>query len=256
MAIFGRKKVAGSDGGSGAGGEGDSATNPKNLPGHQAVLRHLREKERSEPGVREQLAGRILFDFIYDLMKDDRGVRIENMLAALASVGGQECLAPIIEAASPDATAEQMGLTVVRGNDGRLFFFGDPPNRLLIESPDSLISLAFGTAQALGAPVTMDMIRDEMRLVASRVGTPEFELLDLPAQHMVDRPSEWARVFRGKLAEPMDLYDVPPMRRASTIGNAIQRAMITAKDSADPMMCAQVVLKCATRTSKILIPAS
>lgn len=250
MALFGRKKVTATVGGTGG---NPPESDQKNHPGHQAVLRHLREQEKTEPGIREALAGRILFDFVCDLMKDERGVRIENLLAVLASVGGQECLAPIIEAAAPATTMEQLGLTVVKGNDGRMFFFGDAPNRLLVESADSLISLAFGTAQALGAAVTMDMIHDEMRLVASRAGSAEFELLDLPDAHMVDRPTEWARVFRRKLAAPMDLYDVPPMRRATTIGNAIQRAMMAAKDSSDPMINARIVLQCATRTAKVLI---
>jgi hypothetical protein len=247
MGLFGRKKVEPAGGGSGGGED------PKNEPGHQAVLRHLREKEKEEPGVRERLAGAILFDFSYDLMKDDRGVRIENLLAMLGSVGGQQCIAPIIHGARPNATAEEMGLTVIKGNDGRMYFFGDPPNRLLVESPDSLISLAFGAAQALGAPVTMEMILAEMKKVASRAGGPEFEVLDLPPQHMVDRPSEWARVFTSKILPPLDLYDVPPMRRAIAIGYTLQKAVDAGKGSLDPMISAQIVLQCATRTSKVFL---
>jgi hypothetical protein len=249
MGLFGRKKVPGPGDGSGGGGPDDQ----KDQPGHQAVLRHLAEKEKEEPGVRERLAGAILFDFAYELMKDERGVRIESLLAMLASVGGQQCIAPIIQAAPPGATAEQMGLTVIRGNDGRMYFFGDPPNRLLVESPDSLISLAFGAAQALGAPVTMEMIVEEMRTVAQRVGGPEFEALDLPREHMVDRPSEWARVFTPKILPPLDLYEVPPMRRAAAIGYTLQKGMDAGKGSLDPLLAAKIVLQCATRTSKILI---
>jgi hypothetical protein len=215
MGLFGRKKATPQGGGPIDGGE-----DQKSLPGHQAVLRHLREQEVTEPGIRERLAGAILFDYVYDLLKDERGVRIETLIAVLASVGGQECIAPIIETAPESTTMEQLGVTVVKGNDGRFYFFGDPPNRLLIESEDSLLSLAFGAAQALGAPVTMQMIVDEMKVVASRAGTPEFDALDLAPKHMVDRPAEWARVFRSKLAVPLDLYDVPPMRRATAIGYA------------------------------------
>ena len=130
--MFGRKKVA-----AGGGGSGSRIDEQKNQPGHQAVLRHLREKEREEPGIRERLAGSILFDFVYDVLKDERGVNIDILLAVLASVGGQECIAPVIDAAPADATMEQLGLTVIKGNDGRLYFFGDAPNRLLIESRDS-----------------------------------------------------------------------------------------------------------------------
>lgn len=245
--MFGRKKVPP------AGGSGEGPQDQKNQPGHQAVLRHLREQEQTEPGIRERLAGRIVFDFAYELMKDDRGVRIESLLAMLASVGGQQCIAPIIHGAQPNETAEQMGLTVIKGNDGRMYFFGDAPNRLLVESPDSLISLAFGAAQALGAPVTMEMIHEEMRKVASRVGGPDFEVLDLPPEHSVDRPTEWARVFSPKILEALDLYDVPAKRRATAIGYALYRAIEAGKGSLDPLLAASIVLQCAARTAKVLL---
>ena len=247
VVVFGRKKVeppleprAPSD-------------EQKNHPGHQAVLRHLLEREKIEPGIRERLAGTVLFDLAYELLKDERGVRIETLLAVLASVGGQECIAAIIATAASDTPMEQLGLTVIKGNDGRFYFFGDPPNRLLVESEDSLISLAFGAAQALGAPVTMEMIGAEMSKVASRVGGPDFESLDLPSEHMVDRPTEWARVFRPKLTEAMDLYDVPPSRRATALGYALQKAIEAGKQTLDPLIAARIVLQCATRTAKLII---
>jgi hypothetical protein len=248
MGLFGRKKSTPPPGASGDAGEDD-----KTHPGHQAVLRHLAEKEGEDPGIRERLAGTVLFDLAYQLLQDDRGVRIENLLAMLASVGGQQCIAPIIAGAPKGTMMEQLGLMVVQGNDGRVYLFGDPPNRLLIESQDSLLSLAFGAAQALGAPVTMDMIVAEMKTVASRVGGSEFEALDLPAEHSVDRPTEWARVFTPKIVEALDLYDVPPMRRATAIGYALQKAIDAGKANIEPLLSAKIVLQCATRTSKLLL---
>jgi hypothetical protein len=247
MAVFGRKRVSPPT------GPASPFDEEKQQPGHQAVLRHLREKEKTEPGLRERLAGGIVFDIAYELLKDERGVRIENLLAVLASVGGQECIAPIIEGAADDVTMEQLGLTVVKGNDGRVYFFGDPPNRLLVESADSLLGLAFGAAHALGAAVTMEMIGEEMGTVASRIGGPDFETLDLPPERMVDRPTEWARVFRAKLATHLDFYEVPPMRRATAFGYALQKAIDAGKQALDPLMAARIVLLCATRTAKVLI---
>ena len=220
--------------------------------GHQAVLEHLARAEVSEPGIRERLAGGVLFDLALQLLNDERGVRVENLLAMLASVGGRQCLAPILQAAPPKATLEQMGLLGVQGNDGQLYLFGDPPNRLLAESEDSLISLAFGAAQGLGAAVTLEMIHAEMKLVASRVGAAEFEMLDLPEAHWVDKPSNWARHFTPRIVEALDTYRVPPMRRATAIGYAIQKVIDAGKSTLDPLTAARIVLQCATRTSKFL----
>jgi hypothetical protein len=92
-----------------------------------------------------------------------------------------------------------------------------------------------------------------MGRVASRVGGAEFERLDLPARHMVDRPSEWARVFGPRLVEALDLYDVPPLRRATALGYALQKAIDAGRQSLDPLIAARIALQCATRTAKVLI---
>lgn len=247
MAIFGRKKVAAP-----AGPSNPSNNNDKH-PGHAAVLHHLRAEEQADPGVRERLAGAVIFDLACQLLNSDRGVRMEDLLAMLASVAGHACIAPFLTHLAMGATPGELELTVIKGNNGRLYLFGDPPNRLLAESSDSVISLAFGAAQALGARVTVEMIGDEMAKVAKRVGGPDFETLDLPPGHMTDRPTEWARVFRAKLSEALDLYEVPPMRRACALGYAIQKAMDAGRDSIDPMMAAQIVLQCATRTAKVTL---
>lgn len=248
--VFGRKKVTPP---SGPTGPSSIENDRKNHPGHQAVLRHFLQQEKEEPYIREAFMGGILFDQVYAILKTDRGARIEDMLAALASVGGQACIRGIFDTAPSNATMEQMGLKVIRGNDGYLYFFGDPPNRLLLESSHSLLSLAFGAAQAFGAPVTMGMIEDELRKVASSIGGPEFEMLDLPHEHRVERPSEWVRHLYPILAESLDFYDVPPLRRATALGYALQKAIEAAKDSIGPMLAARIVLQCATRTAKIFV---
>jgi hypothetical protein len=99
----------------------------------------------------------------------------------------------------------------------------------------------------------MEMIHAEMGKVASRVGGAEFETLELPPEHMVDRPTEWARVFTPKILPPLDLYDVPPMRRATAISYALYQAILASKDNIGPLLAAQIALQCATRTSKVYL---
>lgn len=246
MGLFGRKKSNPVDDRAGQ-------TQTEHQPGHAAVLRHLNEIEQSEPEARERLAGAVIFDLALQILNVDRRVRLEDLFAMLASVGGQQCIAPIVQAAPANTNFDTLDLMAVQGNDGRLYLFGDPPNRLLLESEDSLLSLAFGAAQTWGAPVTMTMIYEEMKNVASRIGGPEFDVLDLPREHMVDKPTEWARSFNAKILEALDQYQVPPMRRATAIGYAIQRAFEMSKKTLDPFVAAKIVLQCACRTSKTLI---
>lgn len=221
------------------------------------MLRYLSEREKVEPGIRERVAAAMLFPFALDMLKEDAGVRVENLLAMLASVAGQECILPIValvaDAAKIDAALTLLGLAVVKGKDCRVYYFGDAPNRLLAESEESVLGLALGAAKALGAAVSFDMIGDEMHKVASRVGGAEFETLDLPRENMVDRPTNWVRFARKPLIEALDVYEVPPNRRAAALGYTIQKAIDAGKHTLDPVIAAQIVLQCATRTAKTIV---
>src|SRR6266849_1272615 len=65
---------------------------PKDHPGHRAVLNRLRTLDATQPEARLQLAGSILFDLVYQMVKGERGARIEDFLAILGSVGGHACI--------------------------------------------------------------------------------------------------------------------------------------------------------------------
>ena len=222
-------------------------------PGHANVLALLDREEQEKPLQRVQLTGRILFDLACQVVADDKGVRLENLLALLASVGGQQCIAPLLEViAAQGRTPQDFGLMVAQAADGRTYYFGDEPNKLLVESPHSLISLAFGAARECGAPVTIDMIHAEMKLVASAVGTGDrFFDFELPERNRIDSPANWAAHFTPRFVEACDLYRVPPLQRATAFGFAIYQAIMTGKQAIDPLIAARIVLGCAIRSAKI-----
>ena len=124
---FGRKDKEDSDG-----------EERKNHPGHQAVLRHLAEKEKDDPLIRPQVTAGIVFDLYVRILGADGGrVRIEDLIAALASIGGYLCLLGVmIQLKVKGMTLQEIGMVDVLGKDGHHYFFGDQPNRLLLESPD------------------------------------------------------------------------------------------------------------------------
>ena len=135
---------------------------PKNHPGHRAVLDHLKRNEAENPEQRAQLVGRTLFEWSMEVLKDERGVRVENILAMLSSVGGHQCLAPILEQLAREGRhCKELGMMEVETDNGQLYYFGDLPNKLLIESQHALLGLAMGSAQAAGAAVSMEMIQAE-----------------------------------------------------------------------------------------------
>lgn len=199
-----------------------------------------------------QALGQRLFDDAYQAMKNDRGVRIEDMAAMLASVGGHLCLTGVLDALKQERRPpEDVGIVMVRGNDGNIFYYGDAPNWLLCEAPQSLISLVFGAAHQHGAPVSIDMLHDEMRLIAQRVGTPEFLELGLPQEHHVDSPISWARHFTPFVINSIKRGGTPDLWAPVVIGFALQQAVDHGKEALDPMMVARIALACALRAAKI-----
>ena len=120
MGLFGCKKSNPFD---------DSAgqTQTEHKPGHAAVLRHLNEIEQSEPGTRERPVSAVIFDLALQILSIGPRVRLEDLFAMLASVGGQQCIAPIMRAAPANANFDTFDLMAVQGNGGRLYLCKPSP---------------------------------------------------------------------------------------------------------------------------------
>ncbi len=243
MPIFGKKLAAPPP-------PSPPSDDPKDHPGHRAVLAHLRTLDATKPEARLQLAGNILFDFVYQMIKSEHGARTEDFLAILASVGGHACLVGAMDTvARSGGTPAENQLIAVDGKDGNRYFFGDLPNEALLESHLSLLSLALGAAQANGGSVSLEKVHDVMRHVASSVGGPEFGIPRIAEPHRPgDLPFNYIKHLRAKLWEPLDLYEVPLNKRASAIGYAVQRVIDVGK--LDPTIAADIVTECAVPAAK------
>ena len=87
-------------------------------PGHQAVLRHLGEREQEEPLIRAQVSGTVVFDLFVRILREQGGrVRIDDLIAALASLGGHLCLVAVLDTlAERRLTPAQVGMVEVEGH--------------------------------------------------------------------------------------------------------------------------------------------
>jgi hypothetical protein len=236
--VFGRK------------GQNDGQPPTASEDGREWVKRHVSRNEQPGSIGFAQSLGMKLFDDSYNAMKNERGVRIEDIVAMLASVGGHLALTGVLETLRTEGRqAQDIGMIVLRGNDGNIFYFGDAPNWMLCEAPQSLVSLLFGAAHEHGAAVSIDMLHDEMRLVAQRAGTPQFPELDLPAEHKVDSPLSWARHFAPFVSNA--IAPAPDLWAPMVVGFALQQAIDVGRQSLAPMMIARIALSCALRGAKI-----
>lgn len=210
------------------------------------MLAHLRRAEAEQPLARPQLVGRLLFDMICKMIATERGVRMEDLLAILASSGGFACLLAAL------SETRGSGLTVVQGKDGHRYCFGNPPNRYLIEDRYALLSLALGAAQACGGTVSLDMVAEAVGHVAGTVGGAEFGKPRLPPDHQPgDLPINYVRYLWPKILEALTLYEVSATQRPTALGFALQRTIEAGRTAVDPTLAARIVIECAVPMAKV-----
>jgi hypothetical protein len=222
--------------------------------GHEAVLRLLDEKEQQGDEVtRLQVAGRALFGGVTNMIsRPDRGARIDDLLGILGATGGFACIVGALHSASRAGEVDEHSLAIATAKDGRKYYFGNLPNRQLMEDRLSLLSLTLGAAQAAGAVATFDSVHEVVKRTASTVGTPDFGTPDLPNEHRPgDSFDQYVRYLWPKVCEALDLYKVNPEGRASAIGFAIQSAIDAGKSVLDPATAAQIVIEYAVPAAKL-----
>lgn len=224
--------------------------------GHAVLLQHLKDMEASDPLIRVRLAGRVVFDMVGQMLQGEKGVRIEDLLGVLASTGGFACLAAAADELPTLAAGQdhQHALVVVTDDQGRRYFFGDLPNKYLLESPVSLLGLALAAAREHGATLPPDAVTSVMRRVAGHdIGKDGvFGHPVLPEEHrLADLPINFVRHLWPKILEALALYEVPVAQRPAALGIALQIAIDEGKEVLAPAMAATIAIECAVPMAKI-----
>ncbi len=220
---------------------------------HAALLQRFAEYDVDDPIPRLRFAGREVTGLLIRVLTEERGVRIEDLLGILGSCGGFACIVGVLhDAARMEHAPQPPNLVAARGADGYTYFFGDLPNKALLEDRTALLNLALGTAHALGAPVSLEMVHDAMRHVASTVGGDSFGIPRLPPSHVLrSLPMESVKRCWPMVQDVLDRFEVPVARRAAALGFAIQHALELGKDALDRLLAVQIVIECAVPMAKM-----
>lgn len=207
----------------------------------------------ADPIERLRHAGRTLFDYVYRSVRDEKGARIEDVIAILASNGGFACIFGVLHFLDGTGrTPESVGMVTVRDAAGETYYFGDLPNTALLESELALLSLAWGAAQANGAKLSKNDSDDVLRHVASTIkaggfGKPRLPQVNTPR----DLPINYVEGLWLKLAYVLDLCEVPVTRRSAAFGFAIQQAIDIGAQVLDPLIAARIAAECAVPMAKL-----
>lgn len=217
------------------------------------MLNYLAHTEKEKPTQRAAVTAQVIFDWSLKALSDERGVRVENLVAMLASVGGQMCLTTVFHKLAEDGlTPQQIGMLEMNGRDGHTYYYGDAPNALLFESEPAMLSLALGAAQECGGHVSMQMLEEVAGEVASKVGHGDaFFEIDLPERHRTDSPLNWAAHFTPEIEKICAMYELPHNQRPTMMGMALTNAIRSGKDALDPTISARIALEYGFRMAKI-----
>lgn len=207
----------------------------------------------ADPIERLRHAGRTLFDYVYRSVRDEKGARIEDVIAILASNGGFACIFGVLHFLDGTGrTLESVGMVTARDAAGQTYYFGDLPNTALLESELALLSLAWGAARANGAQLSTKDSDDVLRHVASTIGAGRFGEPRLPKMNMPrDLPINYVEGLWLKLAYVLDLCEVPVTRRSTAFGFAIQQAIDIGAQVLDPFIAARIAAECAVPMAKL-----
>ena len=237
--------------------QGASAPNEKGAvlptaaPLAQAMDRAIAEQQKTDPLIKVKIGGKEVFQRIVGVLKDERGVHIESLLALLGALAGYACQFSVREQnIKSGAKSPASGLTVASGADGRKYYFGDALNKPLAEDRYSVWSLTAGTVKQLGKP--LPDLTDIFKHATASVGSAQFGIPRLPEGHGVgDLPINYLRSIWPKVLPIAQRFCDEPAHLPMVFGLAIQNAILMAKDVIDPTLAGTIAMECAVPMSKV-----
>jgi len=214
-------------------------------PVAESLYRAVDERRAEDPMIGAKIGAKEILQQVINALKTGRGVRIEDLLAILATLAGYACQMSVRE--QPGGS-----LTEAVTSDGAKYYFGDALNRPLAESQYSVWSICAGTAQHLGVrPEDFPGLDDVFRHVSASVGTPQFGIPRLPEAHMPgEPPRNYLKLW--KLFLPRVRRFCPDAQQWPMLyAIAIAEAMEMAKDVIAPQLALRLVMECAIPMSKV-----
>jgi len=222
------------------------------------MLQAIERQESSDPLIRARITSKDITGFTLELVKDERGVRVESALGVLASLAGASCsfaMLDLVEQGTLAMAAPEVAIATLKSGDRAMF--GDYINRKLVEGETvggqtlSLWHLVGGMAHHLGHDPKIDW-NELMSRIVEEVGKPDFGNVRVPEKNRPgDLPQNFVRRFFPIYLPILTRYGLPNNQYWLAFGLSVQEVLKMAKDSADPAMMARLSIECAAYATKI-----
>ena len=224
-----------------------------------AGMRNAIEKlEDTDPFARAKATSADITANIMEMLKDDRGVRIEDALAVAGSLAGfSASFAMMDDLANNRIKAAIPDVAILTLKSGELVMAGDYINRRLISGENvggqkvSLYSMVGGMAEQLGNAPDFDVMEIVKRTIAT-AGDENFGELDLPAEHrLLHTPLKIVRSIGPSYIGLARRYGLPTPELFLSFALSAQELMTQGKDVLSPSLATEIVMNCAYIASKL-----
>lgn len=209
----------------------------------------------NENEIPQPTAQQIIYDYILQNYRDERGLHVETVLSALGAFAGYGCQAAIREGlVAKGEITEDEAFLVVKTVDGETFYFGEFLNEPLLSTEKDRVSvygLVASAALSAGAQ-ELPNIEDIAAHAAKTVGHDNFGIPRLIPAHMPhELPIESLKKHWENLQAILEAYCPDPLFWGWEFASLARSFIVEGKDVINPAIAALVVMEAAIPMSKV-----
>lgn len=212
------------------------------------ILANQVDVKRAEDAyIGAKLAGQELFENVIAMLKNDKGVQIEGLLAVIGAAGGHECMSGIIDSLNVVLTSGvslgeaggALSIYIAETKDGEKFLFGDRVG-------NQFAAFCMNAAKITEPP--FEILKPLSEKSASCAGAPEY--WETPFNKTIGgTPKELSEAARGKFETTFKVFCRYPQERMLAWAMAAQIAVDKAREIVGLDTAMNIIAEFGWRTS-------
>ena len=216
-----------------------------------AFLKELNKKREEDPFIGSKIAGEEIYLNLIEMLKNEKGVHAETLLAVLGTLGGQECLNGVMTALSlcisddsvdknkTKSVAGLLDIFIAETKSGETFVLGDRIGNTF---------LSFYYTAANDNSINIDNLIALSAKVASQIGTDDYWKTSFD-EYIPESPKELLKLFDGKFEQSLKRYCFSPQERLIAFAVAAQKVVKQAEVIMDKQRALDIISDYGWRTS-------
>ena len=217
-------------------------------------IKSIINKRSNDPFIGSKIAGEEIFINLIEMLKNEKGVHAESLLAILGSLGGHECINGIISALrsvvsddSPDKAKEKsaaalLDILMVETKRNETYVIGNRIGNTFV---------SFYHTAANDNTTDINLLVELSSKVTSKIGTDVYWETSF-TDFVPESPQDIVKLFEGKFEQSLDRYCFSPQERMIAFALAAQKAVQQAEKIIGKQRSLEIIADYGWRTSHYL----